>query len=71
MGTEEDDAAAALLALFSKEPPRAHRKYVLEHIDGEWVFRQDEISRAFEEAMERAFGPDPEKADWPRAFKLP
>jgi hypothetical protein len=52
-------------------PTRGRRKYVLEHLDGEPVFRlaevsnkpalpRDEFDVAFDEVMAELFGPDPD-----------
>jgi hypothetical protein len=52
-------------------PTRGRRKYVLEHLDGEPVFRLAEVSNkpalprddfdvAFDEVMVELFGPDPD-----------
>lgn len=73
MGTPEDDADAALRTWITRLP-KSHgcRTYVLEHIDGEWVFRRDEVELIFDKVFEELFGPDPEAHDDRRTgFKLP
>ena len=63
-----DEADAALFELLASLPtPPRFRSYVLEHIDGEWVFRRREIELAIEEVL----GPDAEGDDDRRyGFKL-
>ncbi len=47
------------------------RTYVLEQIDGDWVFRRLEMELMVEEAFEEAFEADPEAHDDRRyGFKL-
>ena len=71
---EPDEASALGRAIF--QPPlctttRGRRKYVLEYLDGEPVFRlvempskpvlpRDEIEVALDEVMVELFGPDPD-----------
>jgi hypothetical protein len=60
MGTP-DEADAALTAWVKSLPHYPGRRtYLLEHIDGEWVLRRHEIELLVEEAIEEAFGLDPE-----------
>ncbi len=55
--SKADAADRALLELLSTLPKiPGRRTYVLEHIDGEWVFRRHEIELVFDDAMEEAFG---------------
>ena len=72
--TAPDEAFRALAELFSNlpsAPSRRCRKYVLENLDGEPVFRladnpskptpaRDEIGVALDEVMLELFGPDPD-----------
>jgi hypothetical protein len=55
---EADAAMRALVELFSG--PKRHggwRTYVLEHVDGEWVFRPHEFDAIFDAILE---APDPD-----------
>jgi hypothetical protein len=67
-----DEADAALTAWVKTLPHYPGRRtYLLEHIDGEWIFRRHEIELMVEEAIEEAFGLDPEPDDDRRyGFKL-
>jgi hypothetical protein len=73
MANEEDDPFAALAALFSNGPRVPHRRrYVLEHIDGEWVFVREKCDLMFDEIIDGLFGPDPEvDPDRKYVLKLP
>ena len=70
-----EEAIQRLAELFSDDPSapptRGRRKYVLEYLDGEPVFRlaempnkpalpRDEIEVALDEVMVELFGPDPD-----------
>ena len=72
MATEEDDPFTALGRIVSaaKRWPR-RRTYVLEQIDGEWVFRREEVELIVENIFEEIFGRDPDPDDDRRyGFKL-
>ncbi len=71
MGTP-GEAVAKLGAWIKTLPHRPGRRtYVLEQIDGDWVFRRLEMELMVEEAFEEAFEADPEAHDDRRyGFKL-
>jgi hypothetical protein len=69
--SKADAADRALVALISSMPKiPGRRTYVLKPIDGEWVFRRDEVELMVEEAFEEVGGPDPE-ADDDRRYETP
>ena len=51
----------ALVELFEsmKEEHRSYRKYLLERVDGELVFRQTEVDAAIENAIASLYGSEP------------
>jgi|SRR5450830_307695 hypothetical protein len=55
------EAMVALTELFSNLPKsyNNHRTYVLELENGNLVFRREELDLAFDDAMEKVFGPGP------------
>jgi hypothetical protein len=68
-----DEADAALTEWVKSLPHwQPRRTYLLEHVDGEWVFRRHGIELMVEEVFEEVFGADPEAHDDRRyGFKLP
>jgi hypothetical protein len=48
-----------------------HRRYVLERVDGELVFRQPEIDAIIEAALDEVFDPLPQVSSARRIIKLP
>ena len=59
--TKADAAMRALVDLFEnlKAEPSPHRKYLLERVDGELVFRQTEVDAAVENAIAGVDSADP------------
>jgi hypothetical protein len=63
VSSEVAAAHRALTELLADGKGNGYRKYLLEHTDGEWVFRRDELDLMVEIAIERAFGRSPEPDD--------
>jgi hypothetical protein len=69
---DASDAMRALVELFSDlKWHSSYRKYALERIDGELVFRQTESDAAVEAAIEAAFDSRPNAVVHRRIIKLP
>ncbi len=70
--TEASDAMRALVDLFSNlKGHGSYRRYVLERVDGELVFRQTEADAAVEAAIEAVSEPRPKTGVRCRIIKLP
>ena len=69
---EASDAMRALVDLFSNlKWHGSYRRYVLERVDGELVFRQTKIDAAVEAAIEAVSEPCPKTGVRRRIIKLP
>ena len=69
---EASPAIKALAEIFaSSKGLGGHRRYVLERIDGELVFRQTEINAAIEAALAEVFGSARKAGGHRRVIELP
>jgi hypothetical protein len=69
---EASAAIKALAEIFPNSRGRgSYRRYVLERIDGELVFRQTEIDAAIEAALTEVFGSGRKAGEHRRVIKLP